>query len=513
MIGSFCGVRPERHERKAYEMKKRISSVLLAMLLLLQTVSCSENSENADSADTAENTSPEISAAAESESEAEEDNLEKLIRSLTGTNYEGYSFRILDRGVGLSPSGMSWDTIDVVAETMTGEVINDSVFERNNILCEKFNISIVEQRDESPVNRMKTSIGAHSDDFDVVTDSIGALAATVVNGEILDYKNIDEVKMDQHWWDQQLISGTSVANRVYFMTGDVSIMDNYGTWCMMFNKGLIADNGLANPYELVNEGTWTADRFYEMAAAATKDIDGNGKWTQDDQYGFVSESYNTYGLYNCFGHRIADKDENDLPIFSFNTEPAINAVAKALNVQYSECCNVMLNPDIIRELKFQTGGGLFYFAGMINITNLRDSETDFGVIPAPKYNEEQTQYYSTYSTYNMTVYSVPVTVIDTARVGNIFEAMAALSAHTLTPAYYEKTLMGKSVRDEESRPMIELILSSRNFDLGAIFDWGTVCSKISAMNDPNTIASTFKSSDKVTKKVLEKFIKSLEIDA
>ena len=42
---------------------------------------------------------------------------------------------------------------------------------------------------------------------------------------------------------------------------------------------------------------------------------------------------------------------------------------------------------------------------------------------------------------------------DTARTGDILEAMAAFSAYTLTPAYYDKTLMGKSVRDAESEPM------------------------------------------------------------
>ena len=488
-------------------MKKKIITMLLAMLILLQTVACAESSENPDdvSADPAVTTT-DVGASEEAAAETEpEDSIESVIAQFGDRDYDGYSFRILDR------EG-SWGTVDVMAEEMTGEAINDGVLERNNLLEEKLNVVVVEQREDSPVNTMKTAVAAQSDDFDVVTDGLKPLAGTVSGGNLRDFREIGEVKMDQKWWDQHLISGMSVANKVFFMTGDISIMDNYGTWCMMFNKGILNDNALENPYDLVHEGKWTIDKLGEMSLATTVDLNGDGKWTADDQYGFISESYNTYGLYICFGEKITDKDENDLPVFVYNEESAINSIIKSLEVQYSNGCNMGLFSGLSREAQFQAGGGLFYFAGMINITAFRDSETDFGIIPAPKYNEEQEQYYSTYSPENMTAYSIPVTVADIARTGDILEAMAAFSAYTLTPAYYDKTLMGKSVRDAESEPMIELILNSRNFDLGSIFDWGGTASAVRSMSDPNTVASTLKKLDKAAEKTMTRFLDSLEID-
>ena len=109
----------------------------------------------------------------------------------------------------------------------------------------------------------------------------------------------------------------------------------------------------------------------------------------------------------------------------------------------------------------------------------------------------------------MTAYAIPVTVADTSRTGDILEAMAAFSAYTLTPAYYDRTLMGKSVRDAESEPMIELILNSRNFDLGSIFDWGGTASAVRSMTDPNTVASTLQKLDKAANKVMTKVLDSL----
>ena len=488
-------------------MKKRIITMLLAMLMLLQTTACAESSENTDDASAAPTTSAEVGAAEEAAAETEpEDTLESIVAKFSDRDYDGYSFRILDRGDAF------WGTVDVMAEEMTGEAINDGVLERNNLLAEKLNVVVVEQREDSPVNTMKTAVAAQSDDFDVLTDGLSPLAGTVSGGNLRDFREIGEVKMDQKWWDQHLISGMSVANKVFFLTGDLSIMDNYGTWCMMFNKTIISDYGLESPYDLVHDGSWTIDKLSEMSHTATLDINGDGKWTADDQYGFISEAYNTYGLYICFGEKITDKDENDLPVFVYSSEQAINSLIKSLEVQYSDGCNMGLYPGLSREAQFQAGGGLFYFAGMINITSFRDSETDFGIIPAPKYTEDQESYYSTYSPENMTAYSIPVTVVDTARTGDILEAMAAFSAYTLTPAYYDKTLMGKSVRDAESEPMIELILNSRNFDLGSIFNWGNTASTVRGMTDPNTVSSSLQKIEKAANKAMQKFLDNLGIE-
>ena len=60
--------------------------------------------------------------------------------------------------------------------------------------------------------------------------------------------------------------------------------------------------------------------------------------------------------------------------------------------------------------------------------------------------------------------------------------------------------------------MIELILNSRNFDLGSIFDWGGTASAVRSMSDPNTVASTLKKLDKAAEKTMTRFLDSLEID-
>ena len=83
-------------------MYKKITSGVLALLLLLSTVSCAE-SENTD--DTSANTPTTADTAASAdgtgdaatETEAEEGTLSQVISLYSDRNYDGYDFRVLDR--------------------------------------------------------------------------------------------------------------------------------------------------------------------------------------------------------------------------------------------------------------------------------------------------------------------------------------------------------------------------------------------------------------------------------
>lgn len=486
---------------------KRILSFLTAFLLTVFSFSaCSEGrtNENADSQSQSNTTGTNETAAAE---EDEEITLATVRQQYADRNYEGYDFRIADNGDGW------WGTIDVYAEEITGEVINDAVFNRNSAMEETLNIHISEFRCIPPSDTVKRSVIAGTDDYDALMQGLDGMASLATSRYIMDFTQIDSIKLKSDWWDQALITDMSILGHSYFLTGDISVMDDYGTWCYLFNKQLIADYNLENPYELVDSGKWTIDKHNDMASVVLSDMNGDGKWTSDDNYGFVTETYNNVALWSGFGFRICEKNEEDLPYFTYNEEASISALMKVLDTQFAPFTNLGSGSTVgasdSREEQFKKGGSLFYFAGMINITNFRDSDTDFGILPSPKYNEEQPRYYNSYSFCNFVVYGMPITSADPERVGDIMECMAHFSVYTLTPAYYDYTLIGKSTRDQESEPMIELIMKTRNYDLGIIFDWGGLRSNICSFSSPDVVASKFAALTKVSNKMLEKFISGL----
>ena len=107
---------------------------------------------------------------------------------------------------------------------------------------------------------------------------------------------------------------------------------------------------------------------------------------------------------------------------------------------------------------------MFMDVSFFHIGTLRDMETDFGVLPYPKYDEAQKEYYSRVSYYWANI--IPVTNTKLDMTGAILEALNCESANYVVPAYYNIALKTKYSRDEESAAMLDLIFENRVVDLG-----------------------------------------------
>ena len=183
-------------------------------------------------------------------------------------------------------------------------------------------------------------------------------------------------------------------------------------------------------------------------------------------------------------------------------DPNVSLLSGRLKGTYNQRFDDCLNKN------FGEGRALFWMGGMKVLEWYRDYEVDFGLLPTPKLSESQDRFYCSYSTGNLTAYSVPLTNPDYERTGIITEAMAALSQSTLTPAYYDITLKGKALRDEESIAMLDLVLNSRHYDMGATANWGGMFNSI--RNEYATFTSSFASMETATRAAIEAFINSLK---
>ncbi|MBQ7983968.1 MAG: extracellular solute-binding protein, partial [Clostridia bacterium] len=459
--------------------------------------------------ETSEGTAAAVTEALSPEQQA----LTEALRGLDGVDMGGYNFRIMDRN---SEESVNWMTIDVWAESETGDTITDAVYQRNRYLEENMNIVISEIAVQKPAESAKTAIMAGTDMFDVFTDGLTQLSSMAVEGYLTDLIGIETLKLTECWWDQEMRTDLSVAEKLFYITGDISIMDNYGTWCVMFNKNFITDYDLDDPYALVRNGTWTLDVMYDMAKTVSADLDGNGRMDTSDQWGFLTESFNEYGLWASGGQRIIGKDESDYPMLTMMSDQAVSVidhVSEMMNdTAVTQNASNIDDGYTINNEHFGSGHALFIYGGMWLITKYRGYNVEFGILPAPKFDAAQDRYYNTYSNDNCTAYSIPLTAENPEQIGQIMEAMAEISKYTLTPAYYEKALKGKYLRDEESAEMLDIILSQRWYDLGMIFDWGDLFSKITELSQGSKLdfASTYEKRRKAAQREIDDYISLLD---
>lgn len=98
------------------------------------------------------------------------------------------------------------------------------------------------------------------------------------------------------------------------------------------------------------------------------------------------------------------------------------------------------------------------------LNSLRDMKADFGLIPVPKYDEEQSEYYGRLIDGWI---SVPLHCCENPeRTSVIMEALAVESKNYVIPAVYEDAIKNKYLRDEESIRMLDMVLKNRVIDLG-----------------------------------------------
>ena len=166
--------------------------------------------------------------------------------------------------------------------------------------------------------------------------------------------------------------------------------------------------------------------------------------------------------------------------FTYGTERDINVTQKVYDLmQENWFFNHLLytadTSDEFYRILFETGHGLFYWMRLDDVTAMRESDADFGILPTPKYEESQEKYWSVLSPYTTGILSIPVTTAGAQleEVGLILEAMAAYSHYTLIPAYIDESLKTKYSRDEESAGMMDIILENRLIDPMMVYNFGT----------------------------------------
>jgi len=365
----------------------------------------------------------------------------------------------------------TWLNNDIDTLETNGDILNDAIFERNAVVEERFNVVI-----NSSVtlgrgnNDPKSSILAGDCDYKFVLQTDRVVLTYAQEGLIYSIDDLPYIDVSKPYWSQSINKEISIHNKLYFSYGDFNLSSYDYTHVLTFNKKLVEDYSLDNLYDLVKSGKWTYDKFNTMMQAVTNDINGDGVMNKEDQYGILSQAKHVLPcLWISAGELSIKKNADDEPEFNLSTDAKFaNIIETIFNMTWdtgSWFANTESNnADLTQNTMFENNQGLFGNSTFFYIGALRSMEADFGIIPYPKYDEVQENYYSRVEGGRAS--GVPITVTDTDMVSVIMEAMSATSYELVIPAYYEIALKGKVSRDAESEEMLDIIMNGRIYDLG-----------------------------------------------
>lgn len=381
-------------------------------------------------------------------------------------DFGGADFRIItsDGGTGY-----------LFVEETTGEVVDDAIWTRNANVEDRFNVSISVIFDEIYWDSSKylTSLVSAGDDaVELVSMHIVEMGSLVLSDHFMNWYDIPNINFKQPWWSSSTVDCLTYDDICFISIGDMVVSALYGTYCVYYNKTLAADYDLPDMYGVVNEGKWTLDYVTGISKEIYTDLNQNGTRDTEDFYGYTSDAASHMNAYLwAFDNPIFSRDGKEL-IYSYKTEKLGNAITKLVNTftqyegistDFSGSNNYSLNLFADSRTVFANGKiGSSYWAAA-------DLDDDIGFLPYPKWDEAQKEYRTMVDGSHQGL-AVPVTVSNPEMVGTITEALNAESWKLIVPAYYDTTLKVKTTRDVESMAMLDLIMESRIFDFGYIYD-------------------------------------------
>ena len=434
------------------KLSKRITaSLILTAMLAAMTASCGSGSDTQTVTDSGD-TSAELTSSSVTTSPLYE--LEKK-------DFGGREFRI--------SVTKKYET-EMWVEGENGDVCNDAVYNRNIKVSDYFNVKIVNvvsDGESNQVSEISKNIAAGDDVYDLTAVYTWLVGGPMLEGCFYNWKNVPVVDFSREWWVTDANEAFSIGDNQFVAVGDLSVTTLLLSYAVYFNQKIAEDYQFPNLYETVLDGKWTIDELLSLSKDMYQDLNNDGKLDENDLYGFAADNVTNLDAWtSAFDIPLIVKNDNGDPISDIDIDRLQTALEK-INALYYDNNSFIKSPG--DEIKLFANGNSAFLTTWINnsFTTLRDMKDDYGILPYPKLDEEQDNYYSN-SMDNYSMLSVPKTVKDVEFVGTITEALTRENHFSVIPAYYDVALTSKYARDEQSVATLDIIMDGRKYDFSIL---------------------------------------------
>ncbi len=491
-------------------MKIRTAALILTLLMLVVTVGCAGGESGSDT------TAP---AAATSQAEV---TLGEVIPEFVEADYGNSEFVVYSRSsTAASYPGFYIDSDNVI------DTMSEAVFNRNSAVEEKYKIIIKTLETSNPYETVRTDITSGDVGYDIILDRRSYLGSLAQEGHFYNFLDLENVDYSRNYWDSNAAEGYEIAGKLFFMANDVSVSNLAGARFFYFNKQLVNDYNLGNPYDLVKDNKWTLERFLGMVSSVSTE-NGDGIWDGQDTYGLLVEEGSGNGniMHLLVGCGIRNTDKNS------DGTLTTNAYSEKTQTIMTNVSNALRNNNNTITYAVAAGGadttghaniydyGRSLFAGdhflmiqgnMAIAEQFKNMKSDYGVLPNPKYDENQENYYHKMDKYSL-IWAIPNCNMDYDRLGVIMEYWSYQSSKTVMPAFYEVTIKTKRVQEETASNILDLVKASIMYDLSEPYNTDVVSVLHAGYNSGN-LSSTWAANKKIIdKKLADLYDKIKELD-
>ncbi len=440
-------------------MKKRIISLLLLTAMFLTLAACNNQSDD-----------PSVTGGGDVQTSADPNENYDLPADI---DFSGKTLRILS-SLGWEQTNPDPGDHNVLLHDDVSNVISKAIFQRNSLVKELFSINMTE--DYLPYNEAMEQVRTNYISSDDVYDIVGLVDRDMITligeGAIHCIDEVENVNLSKAYWNQSLNESMTIKGRQLIAYGDMNITAYDKTFALLYNKPLAETNQLGDLYELVEKGQWTWEKFYEMASQMVVNT-GGGEMDEDDTYGWLAAPKQVCPTVWISGGGLSiTKNADDVPEFTMDSEEMGALLDMAFALTYNNDFwykNESNTTDIQDPPIFKENRALFTSTSLGELFGgyYSDLSFDYGIIPHPKYDKSQQEYFTRVE--GGRPYGVPSIIGDTSFAGAMLEVLNCESRRIVMPEYYETCLKLRYSQDIDSGKVIDILVDSRIYDMGDTF--------------------------------------------
>ena len=362
----------------------------------------------------------------------------------------------------------------VIGDEEATDIVYSKIYERNLSVAERLNVDIDFISSNTTawsdvIDVMKVDIQTMSNAYEIIFTTNNTVTQPLLFNYFYDLNDSEYIDVGERWWYEDAIMETSVDNYNYrLLYGDISIGTLGIAGAIYYNKSLYEQYISTNKdgdelYQKVFDGTWTLEEFTRITKKAHIEKGGDGA---NDIYGF--------SLFKTGEPSHYFREAADLPLYT-RDERGMIEISKVderlttfIDMLYecyweNEGAWLFLGQDVAAEHENDfPDEKVMFLLGNINTAlqdNMREMKQDFGILPYPKFNEEQ-ELYKNFLQNGTVLVGCPVSAdIDRVNeeVSAVIEALASESYRSVAVPYYEMALKTAYTRDDMDAHMIDII--------------------------------------------------------
>ena len=388
----------------------------------------------------------------------------------------------------------------VEEEDQDGDPINDAIYKRNlyteDLLGIEFNFihNKYEGNSQSQMNtwcdRLQNTMEDPSTPVDLFASYSRVLSSATVRGLNQDVSVYENLDLKKEWWPSAIIDELSIDGKLFIITGEISTNVLHNMYAIFYNKTMAEAYGLPDMVQLVKDDEWTIDKMIELSANGYQDMTADGK-TPDDQFGMTFAWWCADALIQGANYKILSAGNIDDiadgtyvkvsdDFFSESFDSFVGKLGKWANtVEVFDDANYSGDANTA----FIEARAMFHINTVSAGFNLQETDIEYGILPAPLRDVNQTTGYKTCLGNTYTNYAMVRNCKDGERAAAVLATLGYYGHELTTPAIFDVTFKGKFSKDPAMIEMFDVIRNGICFDMGLLY-----MRELASINDKPTEA-------------------------